>query len=47
LQQEEERKNPWVEKGAYGLGGEEKRERIAWATSQFKLETFLLPPNAQ
>lgn len=32
---------------AYGLGGERKRERIAWALSQFKLEPFVLLPSAQ
>ena len=32
---------------AYGLGGEKKRERIAWATSQFKLEPFVRLPSAQ
>jgi ABC-2 type transport system ATP-binding protein len=32
---------------AYGLGGGKKRERIAWALSQFKLEPFLLLPSAQ
>ena len=32
---------------AYGLGGEKKRERIAWALSQFKLEPFVLLPSAQ
>ena len=32
---------------AYGLGGGKKRERIAWAASQFKLEPFLLLPSAQ
>jgi ABC-2 type transport system ATP-binding protein len=32
---------------AYGLGGEKKRERIAWAISQFKLEPFILLPSAQ
>jgi ABC-2 type transport system ATP-binding protein len=31
---------------AYGLGGERKRERIAWALSQFKLEPFVLLPSA-
>jgi ABC-2 type transport system ATP-binding protein len=32
---------------AYGLGGEKKRERIAWGISQFKLEPFVLLPSAQ
>jgi ABC-2 type transport system ATP-binding protein len=32
---------------AYGLGGERKRERIAWAMSQFKLEPFVLLPSSQ
>lgn len=32
---------------AYGLGGERKRERIAWALSQFKLKPFVLLPSAQ
>jgi ABC-2 type transport system ATP-binding protein len=32
---------------AYGLGGGKKRERIAWALSEFKLEPFLLLPSAQ
>jgi ABC-2 type transport system ATP-binding protein len=32
---------------AYGLGGEKKRERIAWALSQFKLGPFVLLPSAQ
>jgi ABC-2 type transport system ATP-binding protein len=32
---------------AYGLGGDKKRERIAWATNQFKLEPFALLPRAQ
>jgi ABC-2 type transport system ATP-binding protein len=32
---------------AYGLGGERKRERIAWALSQFKLESFVRLPSAQ
>jgi ABC-2 type transport system ATP-binding protein len=32
---------------AYGLGGGKKRERIAWALSQFKLEPFVLLPSAQ
>jgi ABC-2 type transport system ATP-binding protein len=32
---------------AYGLGGEKKRERIAWALSQFKLEPFVHLPSAQ
>ena len=32
---------------AYGLGGEKKRERITWATSQFKLEPFVRLPSAQ
>jgi ABC-2 type transport system ATP-binding protein len=32
---------------AYGLEGETKRERIAWALSQFKLEPFVRLPGAQ
>jgi ABC-2 type transport system ATP-binding protein len=32
---------------AYGLGGERKRERIAWAMSQFKLEPFVHLPSSQ
>jgi ABC-2 type transport system ATP-binding protein len=32
---------------AYGLGGERKRERIAWALRQFKLEGFVRLPSAQ
>ena len=32
---------------AYGLGGEKKRERIAWAMSQFNLEPFVHLPSAQ
>ena len=32
---------------AYGLEGDRKRDRIAWALSQFKLETFLHLPAAQ
>ncbi len=32
---------------AYGLGGEEKKARIAWALSQFKLEPFMRLPSAQ
>ena len=32
---------------AYGLGGAKKRERIAWAVAQFKLEPFVLLPSAQ
>jgi ABC-2 type transport system ATP-binding protein len=32
---------------AYGLGGEKKRERIAWGVSQFNLEPFVLLPSAQ
>ena len=32
---------------AYGLGGEKKRERIAWALSQFELEPLVLLPSAQ
>jgi len=32
---------------AYGLGGEKKRERIAWAAGQFKLEPFVHLPSAQ
>jgi ABC-2 type transport system ATP-binding protein len=31
---------------AYGLGGEKKSERIAWALSQFKLEPFVRLPSA-
>jgi ABC-2 type transport system ATP-binding protein len=32
---------------AYGLGGDKKRERIAWALSEFKLEPFVQLPSAQ
>jgi ABC-2 type transport system ATP-binding protein len=32
---------------AYGLGGGKKRERIAWAMSQFNLEPFVRLPSAQ
>jgi ABC-2 type transport system ATP-binding protein len=32
---------------AYGLGGSKKRERIAWALSEFKLEPFVHLPSAQ
>jgi ABC-2 type transport system ATP-binding protein len=32
---------------AYGLEGNERRERIAWALSQFKLEPFVRLPSAQ
>lgn len=32
---------------AYGLDGDRRRERIAWALSEFKLEPFLLLPSAQ
>jgi ABC-2 type transport system ATP-binding protein len=32
---------------AYGLEGEKKNERIAWALSQFKLEPFVRLPSAQ
>lgn len=32
---------------AYGLDGDQRRERIAWALSQFKLEPFVLLPSAQ
>jgi ABC-2 type transport system ATP-binding protein len=32
---------------AYGLGGGKRRERIAWALSQFKLEPFVRLPSAQ
>jgi ABC-2 type transport system ATP-binding protein len=32
---------------AYGLGGAEKLERIAWAMDQFKLEPFVELPSAQ
>jgi ABC-2 type transport system ATP-binding protein len=32
---------------AYGLEGDKKRERIAWALSQFKLEPFARLPSAQ
>jgi ABC-2 type transport system ATP-binding protein len=32
---------------AYGLGGGKKRERIAWALSQFDLESFVHLPSAQ
>jgi ABC-2 type transport system ATP-binding protein len=32
---------------AYGLGGGKKRERIAWALDQFKLEPFVRLPSAQ
>ena len=32
---------------AYGLDGERKRERIAWALSQFQLESFIRLPSEQ
>jgi ABC-2 type transport system ATP-binding protein len=32
---------------AYGLGGGKRRERIAWALDQFKLEPFVRLPSAQ
>jgi len=32
---------------AYGLDGDQRRERIAWALSQFKLKPFVLLPSAQ
>jgi pyoluteorin transport system ATP-binding protein len=32
---------------AYGLNGANRRERIAWATQQFKLDAFVLLPSAQ
>jgi ABC-2 type transport system ATP-binding protein len=32
---------------AYGLEGDKKRERVAWALSQFKLEPFVRLPGAQ
>jgi ABC-2 type transport system ATP-binding protein len=32
---------------AYGLGGDKKRDRIAWAMSQFKLEPFVRLPSMQ
>jgi ABC-2 type transport system ATP-binding protein len=32
---------------AYGLDGDQRRERIAWALTQFKLEPFVLLPSAQ
>jgi len=32
---------------AYGLGGDKKRDRIAWAMSQFKLEPFVHLTSAQ
>jgi ABC-2 type transport system ATP-binding protein len=32
---------------AYGLGGDKKRERIAWALTQFELQPFILLPSAQ
>jgi ABC-2 type transport system ATP-binding protein len=32
---------------AYGLGGGKKRERIAWALGEFKLEPFVQLPSAQ
>ena len=32
---------------AYGLDGEQRRERIAWAVSQFELEPFLRLPSSQ
>jgi ABC-2 type transport system ATP-binding protein len=32
---------------AYGLGGDQKRQRIAWAMSQFKLESFAHLPSVQ
>jgi ABC-2 type transport system ATP-binding protein len=32
---------------AYGLGGGKKRERLAWAMSQFKLDPFVRLPSEQ
>jgi ABC-2 type transport system ATP-binding protein len=32
---------------AYGLDGDQRRERIAWALSQFKLEPYVHLPSAQ
>jgi len=32
---------------AYGLGGDKKRERVAWAMNQFKLKPFAHLPSAQ
>jgi ABC-2 type transport system ATP-binding protein len=32
---------------AYGLDGEQRRERVAWALSQFELEPFLRLPSSQ
>jgi len=32
---------------AYGLDGDQRRARIAWALTQFKLEPFVLLPSAQ
>ena len=32
---------------AYGLDGDQRRERVAWALTQFKLEPFVLLPSAQ
>jgi ABC-2 type transport system ATP-binding protein len=32
---------------AYGLEGDQRRERVAWALSQFKLEPFVRLPSAQ
>ena len=32
---------------AYGLGGDKKHERIAWAITQFELEPFVALPSAQ
>jgi pyoluteorin transport system ATP-binding protein len=32
---------------AYGLGGDSRRERVAWAVAQFKLEPFVPLPSAQ
>jgi ABC-2 type transport system ATP-binding protein len=32
---------------AYGLDGDQRRERLAWALTQFKLEPFVLLPSAQ
>jgi ABC-type multidrug transport system ATPase subunit len=32
---------------AYGLGGEQRRERLAWAISEFDLEPYLRLPSAQ
>jgi ABC-2 type transport system ATP-binding protein len=32
---------------AYGLGGDQKQKRIAWALSQFKLEPFIVLPSGQ